>query len=387
MKKNILIGITGGIAAYKIPFLIRLLKKNDYEVKIILTANAKKLVSEYTLEVLSGNKVFSEIFNDEKSYNIDHISLSKWADQFIIAPATANIIAKLATGIADNLLTSVFLATNAIKSICPAMNSNMYNNPITQKNINTLSKFGVNIIGPESGFLACGDEGKGRMVEIEDIFQKIEFNVTEPILKGKKIIISAGPTQEYIDDVRFITNPSSGKMGYALAEVARNMHGEVTLISGPVNISPPRDVNTIHVISAKEMYKNILSKKADIYIMCAAVCDILPAHSDGKLDKYSFPNEINISKNKDIISDIKKKYPNSNVIGFSAEYGFNIERAKQKMERKNIDAIVLNDISRKDIGFSSDMNEVLIIKKDGKKIKIELNHKKFIAKQILKNVC
>ena len=384
-NKNILIGITGGIAAYKICSLIRLYKKAGANVRVILTPNALNFVTRLTLETLSNNEVYVDNF-DIKEYKPEHISLCDEADICVLAPATANTISKIANGICDNLLTSTICAFSKPIIFAPAMNTNMWNNEFVQENIKKLTRNGYNIVEPESGYLACGPSGVGRMAEVDDIYEKtVQVFSSKQRLKGKKILITAGGTKEKIDPVRYISNCSSGKMGIALAECAYDMGAEVTLIS---TFKAEKTYNNIVVESALEMEKVVKEeiKKNDCVIMAAAVADYrIKEYSEQKMKKGE-EDEISLKliKNPDILKEISS----SNIlkVGFCAESENLIENAKVKIKNKGCDYIVANDISRKDIGFSNDMNEVYIIDKNLNIKHIERNTKYNIAKQILENI-
>ncbi|UOD34487.1 bifunctional phosphopantothenoylcysteine decarboxylase/phosphopantothenate--cysteine ligase CoaBC [Deferribacteraceae bacterium V6Fe1] len=389
---NILIGVTGGIAAYKIPLLCRKFIQNGDSVKVILTENAAKFVTPITLETLTKNRVYIDDFKvDVSPKDIEHIDLATWADLFIIAPATANTIAKIAYGIADNLLTSTILAYEKNKPvyICPAMNTNMYINPITTDNINKLKDRGFVIIPPVEGELACKDVGIGKMQEPDKIFEFVLSSLTKgQILKGKKVIVTAGPTVEDIDPVRYISNRSSGKMGYSLAETAKKFGAEVLLVSGPVNIKTSLPI--VHVKSAVEMLTVLKDKifDYDILIMAAAVADYRVENvSVEKIKKDGDELLIKLVKNPDILTELSKLKKEGQIfVGFAAESN-DLERyAKDKLERKKLDMIVANDISRKDIAFDSDFNEVFVFKKDGSKKHILKERKEKISEIILSEI-
>lgn len=388
LGKNVLIGITGGIAAYKICDLIRLFKKANANVKVIATQNALNFVTKLTLQTLSQNSVAVEQFEVEE-FKPEHISLADESDIFVIAPASANTISKLATGICDNLLTSVACAFKNPIIIAPAMNCNMWENKIIQENISKLEERGYYIYPPEEGFLACGYNGSGRLCSTEKIFDKTaEILNSKKKLLNKKIVITAGGTREKIDTVRFISNFSSGKMGIALADEAYNQGAEVVLIS-TVEAKKPYKVEVVE--SALEMQKAVEQefKNSDCLIMAAAVADYRAKNiSDIKLKKTS-EDEISIDliKNPDILKESSKnKSENQLVIGFCAESENVLEFAKEKIQKKGCDFLIANDISRSDIGFSSDYNEVFIIDKNLNITKIEKNTKNQIAKKILEAI-
>lgn len=386
--KNILIGITGGIAAYKICDLIRLFKKGGANVKVIATQNALNFVTKLTLQTLSQNPVYVEQYEVEE-YKPEHISLADEADVFVIAPASANTISKLATGVCDNLLTSVACAFKKPILIAPAMNCNMWDNPVIQENLSKLEGLGYYILPPEEGFLACGYNGTGRLCEIEKIFDKtVEILESKKKLQDslirKKIVITAGGTKEKIDSVRFISNFSSGKMGFALADEAASMGAEVVLIS-TVPAQKPYKVELVQ--SALEMKEAVEHefKDADCLIMAAAVADYRAKEVAPNKMKKNSEEEISIElvKNPDILAKISKtRRKNQLVVGFCAESENILENAKEKITKKGCDFLIANDISRSDIGFSSDYNEVYIIDKSGNVQKIEKSTKKQIARKI-----
>lgn len=387
--KTVLIGITGGIAAYKVCELIRMFKKQDVAVKVIATENALNFVTKLTLETLSQNSVYVKQFEYEE-YKPEHISLADEADIFVIAPASANTISKLATGICDNLLTSVACAFTKPIILAPAMNCNMWENKIIKENISKLEKSGYHICQPEAGYLACGYEGNGRLCAIEKIFDKsVEILNFKKKLLNKKIVITAGGTKEKIDSVRFISNFSSGKMGKALADEAFNQGSEVVLISSTPFENTPYKVEKVE--SALEMQDAVEKefKDADCLIMAAAVADYRAKNIVDKKMKKTSEDEISIelTKNPDILKEIcTKKKDNQLIVGFCAESENLLENAKEKIQKKGCDFLVANDISRSDIGFSSDYNEVLIIDKSGNIKKFEKAEKKEIAKKVLESI-
>ena len=386
--KTILIGISGGIAAYKICELIRMYKRANAEVLVVCTPNALNFVTKLTLENLSKNPVAVEEFNVEK-FNPEHISYADKADIMVIAPATANTISKIATGVCDNLLTSIACAFTKPMIIAPAMNCNMWENPIIQQN---LSKLNVEILEPESGYLACGYEGKGRLCSLDKIFDKTVEILNTKRLNGKKFVITSGGTIEEIDPVRYISNYSSGKMGLALADVAKNLGADVTLIT---TCNVERKYNIVKVKSAQEMKKAVEAEfnNADCIIMAAAVADYRVKERASQKMKKTADAEITLTlvKNPDILKELclkkQNKIANTDeelplIIGFCAESENLIANAKEKIAKKGCDYLIANDISRKDIGFSSDFNEVTILDKNGGMKKLEKADKKTIAKEI-----
>lgn len=385
--KNILLGITGGIAAYKICTLIRDFKKNGANVKVVCTPNSLNFVTKLTLQNLSQNDVFVEEF-DIKDWKPEHISLADWADVMVIAPATANTISKIATGIADNLLTSIACAFSKQMFIAPAMNCHMWENPNVQENILKLKTQGVEFIDPESGFLACGYLGKGRLCSLDKILNAVgEYFSFSQILKGKKVVITSGGTIEDIDPVRYISNYSSGKMGFSLAKVAQKIGAEVVLITTKDVQFPFR---VVRVKSARDM-QNALDNEfetSDIVIMAAAVADYrVKNYSEQKMKKTESDTlTLELVKNPDILKHLCEKKTHQIVVGFCAESQNLIENAKVKIRKKNCDYLVANDISRHDIGFSSDENEVVIFNKNGESVKFEKASKDVIARKILEYI-
>ena len=386
-NKTILVGITGGIAAYKICSLIRMYKKAGAKVRVVLTPSALNFVTKLTLQTLSDNEVYVENFEIEE-YKPGHISLADEADIFVIAPATANTISKIANGICDNLLLSIACAFKKQFLLAPAMNTGMWENVFVQENIKKLESIGCHILSPNSGFLACGTNGTGRMVEPEEIFEKTSEVLSEKrTLTGKKILITAGGTKEKIDPVRYITNCSSGKMGIALADCAYNMGADVTLVS---TISVNKPYKNIVTESAQEMEKVVKTElqEQDCVIMAAAVADYrIKEYSEQKIKKGSEDNLVlELTKNPDILKEISAINSKAKIVGFCAESENLLENAKVKIQKKGCDFLVANDISRKDIGFSSDMNEVYILDKNLKISHIERNTKSNIAKKILERI-
>lgn len=387
--KTVLIGITGGIAAYKACELVRMFKRNGANVKVIMTPNALNFVTELTLQNLSQNNVAIHEFEID-DFKPEHISLADEADIFVITPATANTISKLANGICDNLLTSVACAFKKPVILAPAMNCNMWENKIIQENLKKLAELNYKIVEPESGFLACGYEGQGRLASVDKIFETALNELTANLpLKGKKILITAGGTIEEIDPVRYISNYSSGKMGFALAKTAKNLGAEVTLIS-----TVPA-AGAVMVKSALEMQKEVLAhfENMDAVFMAAAVADFrVKETAEQKIKKFGGTDEITLTlvKNPDILKTIcnikKEKHLGVQIIGFCAESENLLTNAKEKISQKGCDYLIANDISRKDIGFGSDENEVHILNANGGIEKIEKASKENIAKEILKRI-
>ncbi|MBQ3380018.1 MAG: bifunctional phosphopantothenoylcysteine decarboxylase/phosphopantothenate--cysteine ligase CoaBC [Clostridia bacterium] len=364
--KTVVIGITGGIAAYKIPNLVSMLVKKNANVRVIMTEAAEKIVSPIPMESLSKNKCLIDTFDRNFTMETEHIAVADSADVLIIAPATANTIAKLAHGIADNMLTTVALACRCKKLIAPAMNTAMYENPVTQDNIETLKKYGWEIIGPVGGRLACGAVGLGKMVEPQTMLECIERALYEKKdFAGKNIIVTAGPTREAIDPVRYITNHSSGKMGYAIAKRAALRGARVTLVSGPVSIAPPEGVEVVNIVSAQDMYDAVVSRfdKADIVIKAAAVADYRPAvAAEDKIKKSDGDMKIELERTKDIIATLgSMKREGQFLCGFSMETRDMVENSKKKLEKKNLDMIAANNVKVKGAGFAGDTNILTVI--------------------------
>lgn len=365
-NKKILLGVSGGIAIYKVLDLISRLKKKSYQVDVIMTEAASKMISPITFETMAGSRVYLDIFDDKPHDQVNHIKLSREADLFVIAPASANTMAKIANGIADNMLTTTALAYDKEIMFCVSMNTNMLKNKTTQENINKLRDRGHIIVGSNSGFLACDTVGDGRLKEPYEIVEEIDYYFTEKDLKGKNILVSAGGSVERIDPVRYISNDSSGKMGYAIAKRAYMRGAEVRLISGKTSTDLPYGLEEIKVDSAYEMKEEIdkYIDKADALIMAAAVSDYrIKSPSKKKIKKKGEGLLLELEENPDILKSLDKKEART-IIGFAAESEDLLKNAKKKLESKGIDYIVANDISREDIGFNSDQNQVTIIGKD-----------------------
>jgi phosphopantothenoylcysteine decarboxylase/phosphopantothenate--cysteine ligase len=387
--KHIILGISGGIAAYKSVYLLRLLIKAGCEVQVVITPNGKQFITPVTLSALSGKPVVSEFFTANTGEWHSHVDLGLWADAMVIAPATASTIAKMANGVADNMLITTYLSAKAPVFVAPAMDLDMMAHPSTERNINLLRSYGNHIIEAASGELASHLTGKGRMQEPEVIVAELEnFFATQQDLAGKNVMITAGPTHELIDPVRFIGNYSTGKMGYALAEEAANRGANVTLVSGPVEITAKNSaINVVKVTSARQMLEACEAKfnEVDIAIMAAAVADYAPAvQYDKKIKREENGIErIELVKNPDIAATLgAKKRANQKIIGFALETDNEQVNAAAKMKRKNLDAIVLNSLRDKGAGFGTDTNKITIIKADGSEVAFELKSKTAVAKDI-----
>ena len=387
--KKILLAVTGGIAAYKSAELIRLFIKNDAQVKVLMTKNAQEFITPLTLQTLSSHPVYRETFSLIKDFDIAHIALAQEADILVIAPATANIIGKIAAGLADDLLTTVVMATKAPVLICPSMNTNMYESVIVRENIQKLTSRGYHMMEADSGELACKSEGAGRLPELSNIVEEVKSILTEKDLSGETVLVTAGPTREPLDPVRFITNYSSGKMGYALASRARRRGASVILISGPTVLSVPRGVTYVPVSTAVEMRHAVMKnlKQSTIVIKSAAVADYRPSVcADAKIKKKDGPWTLYLERNPDIIAEIGKKKKERILIGFAMESEDLIKNAKAKMLAKNMDLIVANDVKQKDAGFQSDTNIVKILDRDGGIEELPLMDKIDVADRILDRV-
>ncbi|HJB04242.1 MAG TPA: bifunctional phosphopantothenoylcysteine decarboxylase/phosphopantothenate--cysteine ligase CoaBC [Candidatus Merdibacter merdigallinarum] len=366
MQKTIVLGVTGGIAAFKAAQLASDLIKKDYDVEVILTKNATQFITPLTFEALIDHNVVVDTFEKVQNRSIHHISIAKKADLFILVPASANVIAKVAHGIADDMLTTTFLACNKQKVICPAMNTQMYENPITQENLQRCRDLGYAILEPAVGHLACGDTGKGKLCNLQDILDYVDrFFHRSDLLKGKRVLITAGPTQEALDPVRYLTNHSSGKMGYSLAQAALDMGAEVTLISGPVQLTAPKGVRFYPVTTAKEMFDAVCAHcdTADFIIKAAAVGDYRPLHvSEQKIKKDGERLHVEFVKNPDILAYLgEHKRPHQIICGFAMETQNLLENAQAKLENKHCDMIVANDLHTEGAGFQSDTNIATIL--------------------------
>lgn len=386
-NKNILIGVTGGIAAYKSAEIIRLFKKEGADVRVVMTESAKEFITPLTLQAVSGNDIHDSLLDVKAESAMGHIELAKWADIILISPCTAETIAKITHGRADDLIGAILLASKAEKYIAPAMNMNMWSDSSTQENYNTLLKRDISFIGPASGEQACGDVGPGRMEEPNNIIEFIRKSFETGPLSGKKITITAGPTREQIDPVRFISNNSSGKMGYAMADAAIEAGAIVDLISGPVSIKPNKYVNLVNVNSAEEMLNKVINSMSDsdIFIGCAAVSDFKPSdYSEIKIKKEDMDDiDIHLKKNEDILTYVASEFTSSYVVGFAAETSDVKSNAKRKLKSKDLDMIISNDVSDKSIGFDVDDNEVNVIT-NKESIFLKKDKKIRIAREILK---
>lgn len=384
---NVVIGVCGGIAAYKVCELVRLFKKSRHEVSVIMTKNATEFVTPLTFQTLSCNPVSVEMFDKPNEWDIEHISLAKKADILIVAPATANVIGKVAGGIADDLLTTTIMATKAPVVFVPAMNTNMYQNNIFQKNVEYLKTLGYNFIEPDEGELACGDIGKGKFPKVELILEKVVKIMSKKTdLIGRSILVTAGSTREAIDPVRFISNHSSGKMGYSLAEVASARGAKVCVVSGPVSLKPCEKFESINVESAQQMRDAVVEKfkDFDIIIMVAAVADYRVEHpATSKIKKADDTMQIKLVKNPDIAKEVGAMKGKRILVGFCAETNDLVENAQVKIKNKHFDIIVANDVTKPGAGFGTDTNIVTIIDRKGRKESLSLMSKVDVAERII----
>lgn len=385
-EKCVVLGVTGGIAVYKALDVVSSLRKNNVDVRVIMTKSATEFITPLTFQAISQNMVASDMFSEPKAWEIQHINLAQRADVFLIAPATANIIGKVANGIADDMLSTTIMATKAKVIFAPAMNTNMYDNPIVQENIAKLKSLGYEFIEPDSGRLACGDEGKGKLPHPNIILEKVMCELYDKKdLLGKKVIVSAGPTRTNIDPVRFISNRSTGKMGYAIAAEARDRGAEVVLISGPTNEEKPYGVKVIDIITNQEMLEVILKEyhDADIVIKSAAVADYkAKEYSSQKIKKGDGDWEIKLVRDNDILMTLGEKKKNQILVGFAAESQNVVENARGKLKKKNLDYILANDITSEDTGFASLDNKVTIITKRGQEISLHKMSKREVARNL-----
>ncbi len=379
-NKSILLGVTGGVAAYKAVDLIRRLREEGSSVTVIMTEAAKNFITPLSLEVASQDRVYSDLFSDPMA----HITLPFNADVMVIAPATANMIGKFARGIADDLLSTSLLSFRGKVIIAPAMNWRMYENPVFQENLRYLLSRGVIQVGPEKGGLACGEEGLGRMSDVSEIVESIKSSLTKKDLLKEKVIVTAGPTREYLDPVRFMSNRSSGRMGYAIASAALRRGAEVTLISGHSSLNLPKGVNFIPVETAADMFEAVNKELnlSTVLIMSAAVSDFMPSKKFKNKIEKSGELLLKLKKTPDILSEVGKKKNRPFIIGFAAEAGRGVERAEKKLKEKNMDMIIFNDVTEVGSGFDVDTNKVIIIDKE-KKIKLPLMSKNSVADAIL----
>ncbi len=384
-NQTIVLGVTGSIAAYKIASLASMLVKQHADVHVIMTQNATNFINPITFETLTGHKCLVDTFDRNFEFQVEHVSLAKQADLMMIAPASANVIGKMAHGIADDMLTTTVLACKAPIYVSPAMNTNMYENPIVQDNLRILEKYGMKVIDPASGYLACGDTGAGKMPEPETLFAYIEAELAhEKDLAGKRVLVTAGATQEALDPVRYLTNHSTGKMGYALAKAAMLRGAQVTLVSGQTSLEPPLAVDVVPIVSAQDMYEAVERRfdDTDLLIMAAAVADYRPKeYVDQKIKKKAGDNVLELARTTDIIGTLSgRKHPGQFLCGFSMETEHMLENSRAKLEKKNLDMIVANNLRTEGAGFGTETNVVTLIRADGqtelpKMSKLEVSHR------------
>lgn len=390
VKKKLVLGISGGIAAYKCADLVRRLTERNFDVRVVMTSSAKEFITPMALQAVSGHQVHDDLFDPQMEAAMGHIELAKWADYILVAPATANIMAKIVHGEADNLLLTVILASSAPLLVAPAMNQQMWANSATQENLNRLVAKGIKVLGPGEGEQACGDVGAGRMLEPLDIAQRL-YSIAhcEKKLQNKVVMITAGPTVEPIDPVRYISNHSSGKMGYALARAAQREGAKVILVSGPVSLRDPHGVNTVRITSAKEMFNFVKQTitEVDIFIGCAAVADYTPIEvAEQKIKKNDDEMTLQLKRNPDILAWVGEQKAERFVVGFAAESQSLKTFAKKKLEKKNLDLICANDISRQGLGFNSDNNQLLLLYRDGKEKLLDIASKDALAGDIMSEI-
>ncbi len=387
--KKIILGVTGSIAAYKAAELTREFIRKGADVRVVMTKNAAEFVSPLTFRALSGNPVYTDMFASTDDYNLAHISLATSADILLIAPATANIIGKIAAGLADDLLSTVVMATKSLVLICPAMNTGMYENPIVQENITKLTAGGYLFMEPGYGELACASEGRGRLPDVSEIVEEVASILTDKDLTGENVLVTAGPTREPFDPVRYITNYSSGKMGYALAIAARRRGAKVVLVSGPVSLPVPRGMTVVSVSSAVEMMDAVKErlKSSTVIIKAAAVADYRPdVRSESKIKKRSGPLTLTLARNPDIIAEVGKKKGNRILVGFAVETENLIKNARAKLVEKNMDLIVANDVTQIGAGFGYDTNIIKILDSDGGQLELPIMDKMEAADRILDRI-
>ena len=386
--KRIVVGITGGIAAYKSAELVRLLRRIGGDVRVVMTEHATHFMNPLTFQTLSGNGVITDMFS-QPGITLEHVSLGQESDLIAIAPATANIVGKIAHGIGDDFLSTLILAATCKVLLCPAMDKEMFQNPIVQANLRSLKERGLIIMVPEEGALASGAVGTGRLPDPSTIVEEITCILTDRDLEGLKALVTAGPTIEYIDPVRILTNRSTGKMGYALARAARRRGAEVTLVSGPTYLDQPKGIHTIHVNTAEEMREAVVAnfKDKDVVIKAAAVSDYRPIKkAPHKEKKAQVSTSMEMEPTPDILAELGKGKGGTLLVGFAAETIEHVARAVEKIKKKNLDLIVLNDVSKDDRGFAVDSNEVRIIDKEGNEQQIPLMSKEAVADKILDRI-
>ncbi len=389
-RRRVLLGVTGGIAAYKAAEIVRLLVKEGCDVRVVMTRNATEFVGPLTFETLSGNPVWTEPFRLTPEHEVAHVALAAGSDLLLIAPATANILGKAASGIADDLLSTLICAASRIPIVfAPAMNVDMYRSPAVRENIRRLKRFGYDFIEPDEGELACGTSGPGRLAEPARIVEDVLFRLSPKDLAGERILVTAGPTEERIDPVRFLTNASSGKMGYAVARAAAQRGAEVTLVSGPSHCEVPLHVKAIRVRSAEEMRRAVMKAyaKCTCVVMAAAVSDFRPASpARRKVKKEGASLVLQLARTPDILQELGRKKGKRILIGFAAETDALVRNAREKLEKKNLDLIVANDVSGKRVGFQSDENQIKLIGRNGRIVESPVLPKRVLAHWVLDQI-
>lgn len=385
-NKKIILGVSGSIAAYKIASLASMLKKQGAEITVIMTQNATQFIHPITFETLTGSKCLTDTFDRNFEYNVEHVSLAKWADVFLLAPASANVIGKIANGIADDMLTTTFLACGCQKIVAPAMNTRMYHNRIVQDNLEKCRRYGMEVLTPAAGYLACGDTGEGKMPEPEILLEYIIKALAPKDMAGIRVLVTAGPTREKIDPVRYITNHSSGKMGYSIARAAAFRGAEVTLVTGKTDLMPPVGVNTVEVISAADMARAVkeCAEAQDVIIKAAAVADYRPKYAaNEKVKKNDGEMNIELERTEDILGFLgAHKREGQFLCGFSMETENMIENSRKKLEKKNLDLIVANNLKEQGAGFGTDTNIVTLLSKEDT-IQLPIMSKEEVADQLL----
>jgi phosphopantothenoylcysteine decarboxylase / phosphopantothenate---cysteine ligase len=388
-KAKILLGVTGGIAAYKSCILLRLLKTAGHDVRVVLTKNAEKFVGPLTFSTLSGYPVYADPFAKGVVQSTEHIDLSLWADLAVVAPTTANLLGKLASGIADDFLSTLLCAFDKPRLLAPAMNKRMWKNAAVQRNVKQLQSDGVQMVDPEAGFLACGELGDGRMAEPQEIFDRIQEMLASPQpFSKKRILISAGPTCEDVDDVRYLTNRSTGKMGYALARAAQSMGADVDLVSGPCALPEPAGVHLFHVRSAAEMATAIKERhpQCDVLVMCAAVADYSPTKQSGKVKKTDGDLHLSLQRTEDILLGLGQQKGRRVHVGFAMQTDSHLQSPKAKLESKNLDLLCVNNTLEEGAGFAVDTNRILLLEPDSQALPLPIDTKDALAKSILERV-
>ncbi len=387
--RRILLGITGSIAAFKAAELVRMLTGAGCEVRVVITAAGARFVGPLTFAALTNNPVSQDLFSPDQESRFSHLDLAQWADVAVVAPATANTIGKIAAGIADDLLSTVLLAVTSPVLVCPAMNQAMFKNPMVQANLKRLKEFGVEVVGPARGDLACGEEGEGRLSDPGEIIAHIERALSPGLLKGFRVLVSAGPTREFLDPVRFISNPSTGKMGFALARAAWTLGAEVSLVTGPSFLGDLPGVSMVRITSARGMKREVegLFEDAHAVIMASAVSDFRPLEANtGKVKKEDASLTLDLARNPDILASLGQKKGERVLVGFAAESEDLRENARKKLKAKNLDFIVANDITNPQAGFETDTNLVTILYRDGQTEEFPLMSKHEVAQKVVARV-